>query len=178
MKPKETLEFKMIRSKQTFSFNPPFNLVEEGKWLLGVSSLEGTNSVFNITNENNFFSITIPGQMEKNSAGKTTDELNKILKLRSLELDVKEVTKRGNKMKIGDNKYKLSDFKTQKNDILDELGNVKFNDLEDLVYRMQLTSAEIIDILDLKYAPIKRIGYGLKPNIYQIRYKKDTIKNF
>ena len=51
-KPQETLEFKMIRSKH-FSLNPPINLVEEGKWLLGVSSFECTNSVFNINNENN-----------------------------------------------------------------------------------------------------------------------------
>ena len=39
-KSQETLEFKLIRSKQTFLFNPPINLVEEGKWLLGVTSLE------------------------------------------------------------------------------------------------------------------------------------------
>ena len=49
-KPQETLEFKMNKQVQTFSFNPPINLVEEGKWLLGVTSLECTNSVFNITN--------------------------------------------------------------------------------------------------------------------------------
>ena len=30
-RPQETLEFKMVRSKQTFSFNPPINLFEEGK---------------------------------------------------------------------------------------------------------------------------------------------------
>ena len=60
-KPQETLEFKMIQSKQTFSFNPPINLFEEGKWLLSVSLFDCTNSVLNITNENNLFSITIPG---------------------------------------------------------------------------------------------------------------------
>ena len=60
-KPQETLEFKMIRSKQTFSFNPPINLVDEGKWLLAVSSFECTNSVSNITNENNSFSVIIQG---------------------------------------------------------------------------------------------------------------------
>ena len=38
----------------------------------------------------------------------------------------------------------------KKNEILDELRNVKYNDLEDLVYRMHLTYDEIIDILDLK----------------------------
>ena len=57
----ETLEFKMIRSKQTFSFNPSIKLVEEGKWFLGVSSFECTNFVFNTTIRNNSFSIKIPG---------------------------------------------------------------------------------------------------------------------
>ena len=33
-KPQETVEFKMNKQMQTFSFNPPINLVEEGKWLL------------------------------------------------------------------------------------------------------------------------------------------------
>ena len=39
-KPQETLEFKMIKQMQTFSFNPPIHLFEEGKWLLAVSSFE------------------------------------------------------------------------------------------------------------------------------------------
>ena len=30
-KPQETLEFKMIKQMQIFSFNPPIYLVEEGK---------------------------------------------------------------------------------------------------------------------------------------------------
>ena len=38
--PQETLEFKMNKSKQIFSFPPPINLLEEGKWHLAVSSLE------------------------------------------------------------------------------------------------------------------------------------------
>ena len=69
-KPQETLKFKMNKQKQTFSFNPPMNLVEEGKWLLGVSSFECKNSVFNITNENNSFSIILSGHYETESAEK------------------------------------------------------------------------------------------------------------
>ena len=65
-KPQETLEFKMKKQMQTFSFNPPINSVEEGKVFLAVSSFECTNSVFNITNENNSFSITIPGHWSLN----------------------------------------------------------------------------------------------------------------
>ena len=164
-KPQETLEFKMNEQMQTFSFNPPINLVEEGKWLLAVSSFECTNSVFNITNENNSFSIIILGHYQNESDEETTDDLNKLLELKSLELHVEEVKKRGNKMKVGDNEYQLSDFDTQKNEILDELRNVKYNDLEYLVYRMRPSYDEIIDILDLKYIPTKRTGYSLNPGI-------------
>ena len=174
-KPQETLEFKMNKQMQTFSFNPAINLQEEGKWLLAVSSLECTNSVFNITNENNSFSIIIPGHYQTESAEKTIDELNKLLELRSLELHVKEVRKRGNKIKIGNNDYKLSDFDTKKIEIIEELKNIKYNDLEDLVYRMQLTYDEIIDILDFKYIPTKRTGYSLNPGIYEVIDLNNTL---
>ena len=105
------------------------------------------SSVFNITNENNSFSIIIPGHYQNKSDEKTIDELNKLLELRSLELHVNEVRKRGNTIKIGDNEYKLSDFDTKKVEILEELKNVKYIDLEDLVFRMQLTYNEIIEDL-------------------------------
>ena len=38
----------------------------------------------------------------------------------------------------------------KKNEIFEKLKNVKYNDPKDLVYRMQLTYDEIIDVLDLK----------------------------
>ena len=113
-RPQETLEFKMNKQMQTFSFNPPINLFEEGKWLLAVSSFGCTNSVFNITNENNSFSIIIPGHYKTEFAEKVINDLNKLYELKSLELHVEEVRKRGNKMKIGDKEYKLSDLDNQK----------------------------------------------------------------
>ena len=175
-KPQETLEFKMNKQMQTYSFNPPINLVEEGKWLLAVSSFECTNSVFNITNENNSFSIIIPGHYQNKSDEKTIDNLNKLLELKSLELHVDEVRKRGNKIKIGDNEYKLSDFDNQKHEILEEVKNAKYNDLEDLVYRMRLSYDEIMDILDLKFIPTKRTGYNLDPGIYEVIDLNNTLK--
>ena len=45
---------------ETFSFNPPMNLVEEGKWLLAVSSSEATNTVLNMTDGNNNISTATP----------------------------------------------------------------------------------------------------------------------
>ena len=99
---------------QTFSFSPPINLIEEGKWFHEVTSFECTNSVFKITYENKPFSITIPGHWDSKSAEKTIDELDKLLELRSFELHVNEVRKIGSQIKIRDNEYKLSDFDTQK----------------------------------------------------------------
>ena len=175
-KPQETLEFKMNKQRQTFSFNPPINLIEEDKWLLAVSSFECTNSVFNITDDNNSFSIIIPAHWETEFAENTIDELNKLLELRSLELHVNEVRKRGNIIKIGDNEYKLSDFDNQKYEIIEELKKAEYNDLEDLVYRMRLSYDEIIDVLDLKYIPTKRTGYSLNPGIYEIVDLNNTLK--
>ena len=76
-RPQETLEFKMNKQMQTFSFSPPINLIEEGKWRVGLTSFECTNSVFIIINENNSFSITIPGHWQAKSAEKNIIELNK-----------------------------------------------------------------------------------------------------
>ena len=81
-------------------------MAEDCKWFFAVSSFECTNSAFNITDENNSFSVTIPGHWESKSDEKTIDEINKLLELRSLDLHVKEVKKRGNKIKIGNDEYK------------------------------------------------------------------------
>ena len=176
IRPQETLEFKLKKQMETFFFSPPINLIEEGKWLLGVSSFERTDSVFNITNENNLFSIIISDHYQNKPDEKTIGEPNKLLELKSLELHVKEVIKRGNQIKSGHNEYGLSDFDTQKDEILEELENVKYNDPEDLVYRMQLTYDEIIDILDLKYIPTKRTCYSLNPGIYEVIDLKNILK--
>ena len=175
-KPQETLEFKMNKQMQTFSFNPPINLFEEGKLLLAVSSFECTNSVFNITNENNSFSIIVPGHFETVSAEKTINELNKLLEHRSqnvIELHVEQVRKKG---LILINDYSVSSLGMFKDEKLEDLKNAKFNDLEDMVYGFQLTDDEIMDILDLKYIPTKRTGYSLHPGNYEVDDLNNTFK--
>ena len=42
---------------------------------------------------------------------------------------------------------------------------------------MQLTYNEIIDILDLKYIPTKRLGYYLKPGFYEVVDLNNTLKH-
>ena len=174
-KPQETLEFKVNKQRKTFSFNPPINLLEKDKWLLAVSSFECTKSVFKITDENNSFSIIIPGHWESELAEKIIGEVNRLLELRSFALHVNEVGKRGNKIKIGDKEYKLSDFDNQNYEIIEELKNVEYTDIEDLIYRMHLTNDEIIDVLDLKYISTERRGYSLNPGIYEVIDLNNTL---
>ena len=77
-------------------------------------------------------------------------------------------------MKTRDTKYKLSDFDTQKKEILEEVKSVKYNDLEDLVHRFQLTYAEFRDILDSKYNPTKK-DYSLNPGVYEMNDINKTL---
>ena len=138
---------------------------------------ECTISVFNITNENNSFSIIILGHYETESAQKTIDEQNNLLEIRSqngIELHVEQVRKKG---LISMNDYSLSSLGMFKDEILGDLKNAKFNDLEDMVYRFKLTYDESMDFLDLKYIPTKRMGYSIEPNIYNVVDLNKTLKN-
>ena len=122
-RPEEALEVKKKKQMQNFSFIPPINLVEGGKWLLGVTSYECTISVFKKTNENNSFSITIPGHWVSKSAEKTIGKLNELLDLRSqngIELHVEQVRKKG---KILINDHSLSSPGTFKIEILEKIKN-------------------------------------------------------
>ena len=154
-KPQETLDIQMNKQKKTFSFNPSLNLLEEGKWLLGVSLFDCTNSVFHITNEKISFSIITPGHYQNKSDEETIAYLNKLIELKSLESHVEVVRIKGNKIKIGVKEFKLSDFDTQKKRNTSSFKKTKYTNLQDMVHRMQLTYDEIMYILDLKDIPTK-----------------------
>ena len=62
-KPQEALEFKMTKQKESFSFDFPLQLNE--KWMMGVTSLEVYNTVYNITNSNNKLEIVLNDQQLK-----------------------------------------------------------------------------------------------------------------
>ena len=82
-----------LRNPNSF-FNPPINLVEEGKWLLAVTSLEATNSVLNFTDENNSFSFSTPSHWNSEGSEGNVNKLKNLLELRTendIKLHVKEV---------------------------------------------------------------------------------------
>ena len=143
-----------------------------------MTSFETTNSVFNITGENNSFPIIIPGYWQSKSAEKTIDEPNNLLEFRSqhgIDLHVEQVR---NKRLILIKDHSLSRLGTFENEILEKLKKAKYIDLEDLVYKFQLTYDEIIDILDLKYIPLKRTEYSLNQGIYEVVDLNNTSNYF
>ena len=64
-KPQETLEFKMNKQKESFSFDIPLDLPEQ--WMMGVTSLEVYNTVYYITEKNNKLKLFITEQNLKES---------------------------------------------------------------------------------------------------------------
>ena len=72
-KAEETLEFKMIKPRETFHFKPPIQI--KGDWMIGLTDLEVYNSIFNITEEKNQFDFY---KFPDEKAGGITNQMNKL----------------------------------------------------------------------------------------------------
>ena len=84
-KAEETLEFKMIKPRETFHFSQPIRI--QGDWMIGLTDLEVYNCIFNITEENNKFELY---KFTDEKAGgvtyeKVRDEIEK-------DLDIEDIT--------------------------------------------------------------------------------------
>ena len=100
-----------------------------------MTSLKATISVFNKTDENKFFSDSLPGRwrIPNYLVDENFDELKNLLIIRShndIELHVQDVRKRGDKKKINGKDFFLSDFDTLNIEILEELKSIIYHDLE------------------------------------------------
>ena len=78
-KAEETLDFKMIKPRETFHFNPPIQI--NGDWMIGLTSLEVYNFILNITVENNNFKLYIFSDEKSGGVSyeKDRDEIEKDL---------------------------------------------------------------------------------------------------
>ena len=84
-KPQETLEFKMIKPRETFHFNPLIQI--DGNWMIGLTDLEVYSSIFNITEENNKFEFyKIP---DEKSGGVTYENVRDEIER---DLDISHIT--------------------------------------------------------------------------------------
>ena len=83
IRPPKTLEFKLHKQIETFSFNPPINLFEKRTWFLALNIFEATNSVFNITDKKNSFSIQTLSYWTPEGGEELITKPNSLLELRS-----------------------------------------------------------------------------------------------
>ena len=100
-----------------------------------MTSLKAINSVFNKTDENKFFSDSIPGRwgIPNYLVDEKFDELKILLLNRyhnDIELHLQDVRKRGDKIKINCKDFFFSDFDTLDIEILEELKSIFYHDLE------------------------------------------------
>ena len=122
--------------------------------VIAVTSFEALNSVFNITDKNTSFSISLPIYWIPVGDDELINKLKKLLEVRSqndIELQAKNFEKRGARMAIGNSGYNLAGFDHYKSEILVKLGRLKYKDLDNMVYRKELTYDDFLDVLDVKY---------------------------
>ena len=86
-KPEETLDFKMIKPRETFHLKPPIQI--KGDWMIGLIDLEVYNSILNITEENNKFEL-YTDTFDEFSFEELKDELEKILDISNITDDLLE----------------------------------------------------------------------------------------
>ena len=84
-KPEETLEFKMIKPRETFHFEPPIPV--KGDWMIGLTDLEVYNSIFNITEENN--KLQLYKFPEEKAGGVTYEKVRDDIER---DLDISDIT--------------------------------------------------------------------------------------
>ena len=77
-KPEGTLEFKMVKPRETFHFNLPIQVKED--WMIGLVDLEVYNSIFIITEENNKFDL-YTDTFDEFSFEELKDEVGEILNI-------------------------------------------------------------------------------------------------
>ena len=84
----ETLQFKMIKPRETLPFNPPISI--EGSWMISLTDLEVYNSISDETVENNKFELyKIPDEKSGGvSFEKVRDEIEKTWKIQILQLPI------------------------------------------------------------------------------------------
>ena len=174
-KPQETLEFKMIKQRQTFHFSPLIQI--NGIWMIGLTDLEIYNSIINKTEEKNKFEI-YRDRSTKFGFLELKDELEEILNIphnTPEHLQDDEIGPR-----IFDEFYTLSHEKKKSDGLMMLLlgyARSKFRDFESYL-RLLFDLDEEDILLILKQYNSHFVTYELTTGIYTIQDISDTIHTF
>ena len=174
-KAEETLEFKMIKPRETFHFKPPIQI--KGDWMLGLVDLEVYNSIFNITQENNKFEI-YRDMSDKFGFLQLKDEIEEILDISHITDDHLNDEILG--PRIIDEFIKLSNEKKNSDGYMTLLFGYSASSFRDFEsYLRLLIGLDEKDIrLILKEYNSRFITYELPPGTYTIQDISDAIQIF
>ena len=166
-KPQETLEFKMNKQKESFSFDIPLELPE--KWMMGVTSLEVYNTVYNITEKNNKLKILI-----------RNDQIN------VLALDTELVKKVEYLYKTSDNKgtsniEKINKLIVNRYKTKNRLTQEDFDTLTELINLVNLENTKnnkgsLNIILPDYFITTDHVKIELTPGVYELTEINNAIK--
>ena len=149
-KPQETLEFKMNKQKESFSFDISLDFPEQ--WMMGVTSLEVYNTIYNITEKNNKIKLFTTEQNLKEYKF-ATEFIPKIKNLyeTSGEEEIKKL--------INDVKYKKVVFP-----------NNYYNDLNKIIIQINKNIEDKTNILDLYGigSVSNCLGIEIPPGAYEL----------
>ena len=171
----ETLEFKMIKPKETFHFKPPIQI--QGDWMLGLVNLEVYNSIFNITEKNNKFEL-YRDMSAKFGFLELKDELEEILNISHITNEHLDHEVQG--QRIIDEYIKLSRERMNTDGymlLLLDYGRSLFRDFESYLRIVVGLDEEDIQLI-LKEYNSHFITYELTPGIYTIQDISDAIQTF
>ena len=157
-KPQETLEFKMNKQKESFSFDKTLDLPEQ--WMMGVTSLEVYNTIYNITEKNNKIKLFTTEQNLKEYKF-ATEFIPKIKNLYETS-DIEEIKKL-----INDVKYKKVVFP-----------NNYYNDLNKIIIQINKNIEDKTNILDLYGigSVSNCLGIEIPPGAYELIDIKNVIQ--
>ena len=164
-KPEETLEFKILRPRETFHFISPINT--KGDWMLGLIDLDVYNSIFNITKENNKFEF-YTDTFDEFSFEELKDEVEEILNIPNITDDHLEDGTLA--PRIAETYWNLKSDKSKHDGytiLITGYANSSFRDFES--YLRIIFGLEEDDIqLILKQYNEKFVSYELDPGNYAI----------
>ena len=166
-KPQETLEFKMNKQKESFSFDVPLELPEQ--WMMGVTSLEVYNTVYNITEKNDKLKILLRKD-QLDILGFDTELVKKV------EYLYKTPDKRGisniekiNKLIIDNYKKKPSPNKENFDTLTELINLVNFENTKNNKGSLNITIPDYNIFID-------HVKIELTPGVYELTEINNAIK--
>ena len=176
-RPQETLEFKMIKPRETFHFRPPIQV--KGDWMLGLVDLEIYNSTFDITEENNKFELY---KFPDEKIGGVTYE--KVREEIEKDLDIEDITAKDLQDEIigpiiieeyNEQETKRMNDEQYMNILTIYISSV-FQDFESFLRtRIDLVEDDIKLVLDEYNSSFNT--YELKPGIYNFKDNSEALFN-